>query len=205
MPFLGFYATVKDIPEIIEILNTEPEIAFIISTGKGQWKAVKELEVVDQCKYTLWHVPSGPLPLLGRSAEDINIPNPWAGWVELRAVTGILVPFFASHTGVIVLSLYPASKDPMHVCGFSSFDWVGNYYRIAGIPAHPTTEAYWLKLRKQIKKICKKVPRGSLKSEGKPEIYAFPDAYSQLSAGGNADINPTLGVSKLSCVIKLKT
>ncbi len=74
---------------------------------ENRWIAVPRLETLPDGRYTLWHVPSGPLPLLygnqpgqrgpacehphvGRAMtlaqalgrEDGIIEDPWSGWVE---------------------------------------------------------------------------------------------------------------------------
>jgi hypothetical protein len=69
MAWLPMYLVEKDLEILNEWLNREDEIAFIVSDGSGKWIAKKEYSIVRAPNYyhdeiTIWHIPSGPLPLI---------------------------------------------------------------------------------------------------------------------------------------------
>ena len=59
--------------------------------------------------------------------------------------------------------------------GLSSFEWIGNYYSVAGISANEMTRKYWNRLRRQIKKRAVQIPRSD-KEGSKPDFFAFEHA-----------------------------
>jgi hypothetical protein len=75
------------------------------------------------------------------------------------------------------------SRQGAPIVALSSFEWIGNHYKIIGDAALPQTEAAWKALRRWIGKIAKKVPRGGPAQPTPPEIWAFPHAQ-QLFADG---------------------
>ncbi|HJT77944.1 MAG TPA: hypothetical protein VJ739_12145 [Gemmataceae bacterium] len=93
---------------------------------KNRWRAVQRLDALPDGKYTLWHVPGGPLPLLagdrrprsrrqaGRGFtlaqalghEDGTVPDPWAGWIERQPGADPSQPYFgAGHAAIIDLEV----------------------------------------------------------------------------------------------------
>lgn len=71
----------------------------------------------------------------------------------------------------------------------SSFEWIGNHYKLIGNAADPLTEKFWSRLRRMVKKIGKQIPRGN-KEGGKNEIFALPQAYQEIKNGKPCAINP---------------
>ncbi|MFZ2163007.1 MAG: hypothetical protein WAW02_12380 [Sideroxyarcus sp.] len=193
MPWLPMYLTGIDAPTLIDLLSDDSEIAFLVTDGKKRWRAVDRLDTTNISRIGLWHIPSGSLPLLAeRHGEpDSEIVNPWLGWEERRTGANPTTPYFgAGHPGVIWLNLQLQGKSNNSCCGLSSFEWIGNHYKIIGKAATTETERWWKALRRNVSKITHKVPRHSLDSSSAPEILAFPNAYSLLLAGGIADQNP---------------
>lgn len=220
------YLLEKDIEFLNDWLNQEEEVAFLLGDGPRRWIARKECTILSMpaiktglrtCEllpeeitaitpgnfltgkkydFNLWHVPSGPLPLLGTAPTvaglspeeyvDAAISNPWQGWEEVRTVANTKIPFFANHPGVLRLEvrIHPTVIIPM-----SDFQWVGNYFKISGSPADKLTEKFWKRLRQMITKVGTKIPREN-KAGGKPEIIAFPQAYREIAAGRPCAINP---------------
>ena len=86
MPWLPIYANANDFPIILDWLNRSEDLAFIVSDGRSRWRAVESIDTLDNNRFCLWHVPSGPLPLLHAkpSREVGSISDPWKGWKELR-------------------------------------------------------------------------------------------------------------------------
>lgn len=190
MPWLPLYADSVDLDEIRKWLNSEESIGFLVSNEPKQWVAVKNLEAWTSSCTALWHVPSGPLPLLAAdaSAEDGEIVDPWSAWTERRTGADPTTPYFgAGHSGVIWFNVRSGNG---HI-GLSSFEWIGNHYRIIGSAANPDTEKWWRRLGRRIKRNAVRVPRsGSLDGEN-PEIWALPSALSAIKAGVERDSNPS--------------
>jgi len=178
-----------------QLLNQEPELAFLVGNGFGKWIARathdmgEELANRNCWQYALWHVPSGPLPMIDPGVDSTKgilfgevevppmIPNPWEGWDQLRTVT----PSFgnATSTGVFQLAISFLQRDSIPI---SHFGWIGNYCREIGYPAHTATSVFWQKLRRLIKKHAVHIPEAN-NSAYKNEIYAFPEAYKAIQGG----------------------
>ncbi|MGA2053600.1 MAG: hypothetical protein ABSH19_09840, partial [Opitutales bacterium] len=178
---------------ILEWLNRNDEIAFIIADGPGRWRATLNIPRVDAPRTCLWHVPSGPLPLLRPHPSRLTDPifNPWKGWVELRTSTNQTTPYFgAGHPGVVWLNRRLQARLFGEGVGLSSFEWIGNRYSVIGSPAKEVTEKFWQSLRRWVKKSSKKIPRSGSVDGPHPEIYAFPSAHASFVRGQGRDPNP---------------
>jgi hypothetical protein len=193
MPWLPMYVAQDDSAILAEELSRDSEIAFLVSDGLKRWRAVKSLDLVGSIRIGLWHIPSGPLPLLPSiSSEPITqVHDPWAGWAEKRSGADPTTPYFgAGHPGIVWLNLRLVGRDQNSCCGFSSFEWIGNHYKAIGNGACESTAIWWKSLRRRIAKLSHKVPRQRLSSTLPPEVFALPNAYSSLVAGDVADANP---------------
>jgi hypothetical protein len=92
MPEISFFIDENDVRLLVERLNSEPEIAFIVPDGLPQksqaqeshstgfhfqaeslapigrvecsrpWKAVRRVDTLADGRHGLWHIPAGPLP-----------------------------------------------------------------------------------------------------------------------------------------------
>lgn len=198
------YLLPPDIELLNNWLNQENEIAFLVADGPGKWIAQNSRTIShdidtqvamrghsflrpDYVEYNLWHVPSGPLPLLTQGLTDGLIQDPWQGWTELRGGQNPRIPYFgAGHPGIIhlELKLYPSAEIPM-----SNFGWIGNHYRISGSAADKSTEYFWKRLRRVIKKMATQIPRANY-AGGKNEIFAFPAALQDIKNGRPCALNP---------------
>src|SRR5262245_40928521 len=135
MPYILFYADKKDLKSIEEYFNGHAEVAFIVPDGQRRWRAVETVSGLRRKSVALWHVPSGPLPLLqpNPSDRDGRISNPWKGWKELRAGADRSSPYFGpGHPGVIWLSSNPRGIYKPGNMGMSSLEWIGNHYSACG-------------------------------------------------------------------------
>ena len=189
MPWLPIYAKSDDFDLIREWLNTEDSIAFLVSCGPNQWVAVSEVSEWMADKTVLWHIPSGPLPLLAADSSEKNgvVDDPWSSWTERRAGADPTKPYFgAGHPGVVVFN-NRASNDKI---GLSSFEWIGNHYRIIGNAANPDTEKWWRRLGRRLKRDEKRIPRSGPVDGSNPEIWALPTALAAIEAGATRDSNP---------------
>jgi len=192
MPWIPMYLAADDAAPLSAMLNADQEIAFIVADGPKRWKAIVGLSTLPVGRIGIWHVPSGPLPLLapGRK-DDGQVRNPFSGWNELRTGADPTTPYFGpGHPGVIWLNLRLHPKERNSACGMSSFEWIGNHYRPIGNPATKATELWWSSMRRRIQRIAEKVPRQTLSSTSRPEIFAFPAALLLLKAGKLFDANP---------------
>jgi hypothetical protein len=199
MPWLPMYLTEQDSPILLNELSQDREIAFIVPDGLKRWRAVEFFASNESITMSLWHIPSGPLPLeiekyerpdRGQPRRYRYIPDPWAGWEEKETGADPTIPWFWNWLGIIDLNLRLEGRGQNSCCGLSSFGWIGNYYRRYGCGATESTEKWWKSLRRRISKLARKVPRQQLSDPYPPEIFAFPHAYSLLVAGGIADENP---------------
>ncbi|QRK08117.1 hypothetical protein JQX13_50610 [Archangium violaceum] len=135
--WIGLYVDEPDIELLREHLNDDPEIAFILPEGQGRWRAAWRIDDA-QGQTMLWHVPGGPLPLLGHGAEgDTFIEDPFVGWTERRAGRDRTVPYFGpSCPSALLLSLFPPGwrgmpRDSIPVSGLG---WYGRMTGVSPLP-----------------------------------------------------------------------
>ena len=190
MPSIPFYALEPDLVQLLEHLNVEHDLAFIVPTGPRRWCAISQAAALVAGPHALWHLPSGPLPLLGRDElePDVPIPDPFAGWVERVPAAAGNQPFFGSHPGVIWLYL-PGFPEP-DVVPMSAFGWIGNRYAAIGRPAPTSTAKCWRSLQGWIRRHTVPVARAGSVTADAPEVGAFPVAWERLMAGARAGLNP---------------
>ena len=192
MPWLPIYAAAEDFELVRAWLNAESDIAFVVNDGFHRWKAVAHVPSLPQPRACLWHVPSGSLPLLGPKIDDPvqSVLDPWKGWAERRSGANSSVPYFgAGHPGVIWLNVRVPGRSASSI-GLSSFEWIGNWYRIIGKPASETTSRWWQRLRRWVKKSAVRIPRSGALVGRDAEIWALPSAYDLFAKGTPRDANP---------------
>jgi hypothetical protein len=187
MPSIPFYASSEDSSAVVEHLNASADLAFLVSAGPRQWVAVKAIDSIRPGRHCLWHIASGPLPLVRTGNQDDQvITDPFEPWTEARTGADSSTPYFgAGHPGVVWLNMRSEelSRRGEAVVGLSSFEWIGNHYRIIGNAAQPQTETVWKGLRRWIGKIGIKVPRGGPAEVTSPEVWALPGAQKQFEKG----------------------
>lgn len=138
------YLNKADLNQLFAWLNKEEDIAFLISDGPMRWRAVKTMAESRDGRFCLWHQHSGPLPLLRKGAPDSFVVDPWAGWREEITGANPTQPYFGSgHPGIYWLNAQTSSGWSADGIGLSSFEWVGNYYKIIGREAPPVTKNWW--------------------------------------------------------------
>ena len=190
MPWLPMYVNEEDSKLIFELLNDDKDIAYVVSDGKKKWKAVETIKSVHDGIFCIWHIPSGPLPLLGGFLWNRRVQDPWAGWKEKQSGADSDQPYFGpEHSGVIWLNLHTCSVNEPSKIGLSSFEWIGNHYKIIGRPAPEVTKKWWEALRKSIAKMTVKLPRGD-DVKLKNEVFTFPSALKEIENGREKDDNP---------------
>lgn len=193
MPWLPLYLFGDDPEVLLAMLNDDPEVAFIVADGVGRWKAVDTLPVLAETRHAIWHVASGPLPLLAaiNGGPDSEVADPWRGWTERRAGADPTTPYFgAGHPGIFWLNLKNHAQAAERTIGLSSFEWIGHRYAKIGKGVEPSTDKWWKRLAATIRRSSAKVPRGGPKGTFNPEIYALPGAVRAFAEGKDADDNP---------------
>jgi hypothetical protein len=203
MGWIPLYLVKQDIEVLNDWLNKEEEIAFLVSNGEGNWIAKQQCKIIDEIgtqtfegsrnfqianfvEYNLWHIPSGQLPLLGNGTPDTFITDPWVGWTENKQGANHRVPYFgAGHPGIISLRIELADNGEIPMSGFG---WIGNHYRMSGSGAEKSTELFWRKLRRMVKKVATQIPRTNSPNR-KEEIFAFPKAISEIENGRACSLN----------------
>jgi hypothetical protein len=189
MPWLPVYADRQDIEQVIALLNADGEAAFIVPVGPRQWRAVERLEGFADGRYCIWCHSGGGLPLIRpKGKRNGVVRNPWAGWTE--EVTGMDpdTPYFGpGHPTVIWFDIRTPAEG---VIRMSSFEWIGNHYRVLGSAAPAAVEKWWQRLKRAVTKSAKRIPRTGPVSGPRPEIWALPSAYAKIGAGAPRTDNP---------------
>jgi hypothetical protein len=138
----------------------------------------------------LWHVPSGPLPLLGENGVLGWVSSPSEGWTELRSGADNTVPYFGpGHPGIFALTTRIESQRSCAI-GLSTIEWIGNWYKVLGDSASPQTERYWRRLKRYVASSGKLITRAGATDGPKPDAYAFPSALRQILAGRSRAVTP---------------
>ena len=185
------YLNKADLDQLCAWLNEERDLAFIISDGPMRWRAVKAVSEASDGRFCLWHQQSGPLPMLRHGAPDSIVVDPWAGWTEEVTGADPTQPYFgAGDPGIYWLNAQTASTWTAESIGLSSFEWIGNHYKIIGKEAPLATRQWWERLRRWVKKQAVRIPRAGNWDGPDAEIWAFPGALEEIKAGKHRDENP---------------
>ncbi len=227
MPALSFFADDQDVTRLVDRLNADPEIAFIIPHGpldpeqayvdrlraaagertevtyyltavvpdsgyRQRWRAVPTVAGLKDGKHSLWHIPTGPLPLLTSDGRDQVIADPYAGWTEQSPGADSLAPYFGpghlaeirlelwtrhrpySEAEKASLSMLDARWDGDHdVLSVSDFQWIGNHYG----PAPRSSWRWWKRLEAWLTETSTPIGEKSW------AFWAFPSALAKLKKG----------------------
>jgi hypothetical protein len=192
MAWLPHYIDEVDVRAFVRMLSSDPQIAFIVGDGPGRWVARKEIASVTRGRYCMWHIPSGALPLLRPSGRDGKVEDAWSGWKELRSGADASQPYFGpGHPGIIWWNVRAFWRPELPIVGMSSFEWIGNHYRMSGLPADLQTEVWWQQLKKWVKRQgARRIPRMGPIDGPRPEVWAFPSALAKIASGMPRADNP---------------
>ncbi|MBD1807898.1 hypothetical protein H6F98_20940 [Microcoleus sp. FACHB-SPT15] len=195
MPGLSVFLDKCDAKLLVDWLNQDEEIAFLIPAGCGKWQAVPSVADLKDGEYSLWHIPSGLLPLWSGSYDQEIIVNPWDGWTEpITGCNPITRPNSGvNRPGVILLELHtrhqPYSKQELHespildawlmtgkdIIVDSNFSWIGDRYQ----PAPSATHRWWRRFKYWVaRQAIRLTPPGERWS-----FWAFPSAFQKMKSG----------------------
>lgn len=59
MAWIPFYTDENDWGMILEKINSDPEIAILMSNGERKWIAKNKIGQLQDGRYYLWHIPGG--------------------------------------------------------------------------------------------------------------------------------------------------
>ncbi len=150
MAYIYFSIRIEHAPTLLDWLNRDDELAFVVSDGPDRWRAVHKLDMLLDGKLTLWHIPGGLLFDGGREP----IKDPFSGWATQHPGVDASEPYFGpGHPAIIHLDLKILSR------GGSKAGWIGNHYRVIGQGATSETERWWRRFRSFLKRNFK-VARG---------------------------------------------
>ncbi|HLL61339.1 MAG TPA: hypothetical protein VK338_06495 [Candidatus Nitrosocosmicus sp.] len=186
MPSIDLYLEKEDLPILTDLLNSDEEIAFLVSNGSKRWKAVKTLEKPFPGKYLLWHT-SAKLSFVRKDLSYGYIENPWQSWTVERAdAADPTMPFLGSNPETIEVDI--VVDENRGVIPLSHIGWIGNRYKSIGQGATKETERWWKKLIREIKTIGHPVSRFDELDYLK--AYAFPAALKAINQGKKRSGNP---------------
>jgi hypothetical protein len=184
------YLAHDDLDRLAKHLFNESELAFIVPSGPRRWRAVHEAMQLHDGRHCLWHVASGPLPLVRQDPQEPGlVTDPSSGWTEERSGADPTQPYFgAGHPGIFWLNIRGEVSDSG--IGLSSFEWIGRRYAGLGSEPSEATERLWNRLKGWVRRNACQVPRGGPLQVSKPEVWAFPSAHALLEGGLAAALNP---------------
>ena len=191
MAWLPIYADPTDVASILSILNEDADVAFIISDGPKRWKAVRKLANLTDGRYCIWIHSSGGLPLLKPNNEpSMLVADPWVGWTELRTGANPTQPYFGAGDPKIVWFNVRTVGRAVDAIGLSSFEWIGNHYRLIGRGAPDIAEKWWRRFGRRVKKTATRIPRDGPLDGPNSEIWSCRSAQAKFLSGTPRDSNP---------------
>jgi hypothetical protein len=199
MPNIIIYATRVDAEAIRLWLNDAAEVAWINKIEEKdclyKWRAVPQIESLQQQEYALWHVESGPLNIPSGvvGLSDNTVADPFLGWAQRLEYAGATRPWFGSNLpGPYNFCFAEDGCEAPGNLARSEFSWLGDRYKSIGKPAHPAANRWWRKLKRFVESSATAVPWVDTLSNRKiiPTVYLFPDAARQVKDGRGRDVNP---------------
>lgn len=191
------YLTKNDADSIVEWINDESDIAWIVKESQEgnlyRWKAVHSIEAIQAREYCLWKIGSGTLriPSGNHKTEDTVVLNPFKGWEQTLKESAAETPWFgAAAPETYTFTFRELGRESEGSIGRSGFNWIGNYFSVIGNPAPDECKKWWDRLKRYIKKNATGIPWPGDLGSGKTGAYAFPEAYNQLKKGRTKDVNP---------------
>lgn len=180
MPHIAVYYEDSEIELLLNRLNEDEEVAWIVSNGPRRWKAQKSIDWLQAKQYAIWHIPSGALPLdWEKSSLFVNtfVEDPREGWTEKRRGSDSSIPYFgAGHPGVFWIdhTLTRLSLQLPDSVKQVNLSWIGSHYSIV----HPFTQKWWQRMQRWVRKTA------TLDKTLVGSVLAFPLAYQTMKEAG---------------------
>lgn len=191
------YLTKNDAESIVEWINAENDIAWIVKESQEgnvyRWKAVHSIHAIQASEFCLWKIGSGILriPSGNHETEDTVVLDPFRGWEQTLKESSAETPWFgAAAPETYTFTFREHGKASEDSIGRSGFSWIGNYFSVIGNSAPEECKQWWERLKRYIKKNATGIPWPGELGSGKTGAYAFPEAYDQLQKGRAKDVNP---------------
>lgn len=201
MPSLALYLEVEDLRLLVDRIDSDDELAWIVPRRGGGWVARPSLDIKLARWVTLWHTPGGPLPLLvpvagSRRLERRGwIADPFAGWPD-EFGGAELEPRLGDPPGVFRLRLCvrggPGERPDQPEVGLSALGWIGRHYAAIGSVPEKSTERCWNRLRTWVMATGVRISRRDpLEAEraSRLDAFAFPAALAAIRAGMPRAVN----------------
>lgn len=214
MPWLPIFVDEQDAQGLLQWLNAHRDIAFLVSNGPNQWKAVPTIPEAVDGRYILWHIPSGPLWHPNDCCEVTVIKDPFQGWVGpndegMQPLPGeVSVPCVGDDPNIFRLDLHarhcPYSERELaqHVVRYSSlrrpkdhlhlscFQWTGDRYG----KAPDSGWKFWEQLNIWVANKAVRLGRFQAEDDDRDSdnewgFWAFPSALGKLKSGMAYDAN----------------
>jgi len=197
MPAIQFYAAEDDFIEILDFLNKDVDIAFIVNEKPKSFKAVETLTTEQfNSEFIIWHT-SASLPkqspknlssieLIEWNKNPEIIEEPFLGW-EYEGLTHKGFPNFNNSPAIIQFEKTSMTDtfENGETIAQSSFSWVGNYFSIMGSKPDPVVQKWWNRFKRTIKKLSVQITNPAPRQNEfnpKPYIYLLPAALSAHKA-----------------------
>jgi hypothetical protein len=199
MPCISIFADEEDAKVLLDWLNSEEEIAFIIpditqDSPQQKWKAIRTIDSFNDGKYSLWHISGGLLPFVNVPDSPQVVFDSWKACIEQHASANSTKTYFGlGHSAEIRLELWlrhhPYSEtekttlpvliswwmENKDLLAASDFQWIGNRYE----QAPQQTHRWWKRLKVFVaRKAIRLTPSGQRWS-----FWAFPSAFRKLKNG----------------------
>lgn len=189
MPAISIYGVESDASLILDLLNQDENIAFIVKDGdegnRSRWKAVREIAELPSWQH-IWFVSNTRLPLLWYEHRFLAfVEDPWHGWLEVMSSHDKATPYWGPCLFPSIFKLasnYSIKNDCIQL---SSVQWV-NEKGVVDESTEKEIRKWWRGFERKLAKISTKVSRVP---GGTPNAYCLPAAYELSLQGVTRNIN----------------
>jgi len=194
---IQLYIDQEDFRQIVQLLDSDEEIAYLLNQGKGQWCAyhvlpkLNEFAKLNRFSVDLWHIPAGGVPLQSEAfyfdaAKQPTVPDPFKGWHAWDALNNKHIDHIGSHPTVLSLEICFLTKnhgeDDIKI-GRSRLFWIAGRYETSLKEGLDKTRVWWRRFKGKLTKISHRIPIGNdPKSKGIDHL-ALSSAYNKIQKG----------------------
>jgi hypothetical protein len=195
--WIGLYLEEADAALLLDRLNEDPEIAFLMSEGTDRWRAMWRIDDL-LGKTMLWHVPGGALPRLKPNGTHALIKDPFSGWQELSPGLDSFVPYFGSGwPSTLLMDLYVRQWRGLlrpDILPLSGITWYGAL-PVASAKPHASTRRWWNRFRGWLRRHAVQITRSGPLDGPRADVYALPAALRSIQGGMERDPYPLVRLS----------